>query len=151
MSTSYGECELLYTAAYNGGIDQTNILNAYNELFKQGNAQGTTFVVASGDQGALGCPEVGYFTNAPTTPPTVYKSLLGVSANASLPTVIAVGGGELKTKAPARSLNSTYTGELGFSDPLPIEDPYGTGNLVEAYFGAGGGISTVFKKPFYQK
>ncbi len=151
VSTSYGECELLYSAAYNGGVDQRNILDAYNELFKQGNAQGTTFVVASGDEGALGCPEVGYFKNAPTTPPTVYKSLLGVSANASLPTVIAVGGGELKTKDAAHSLNSTYTGELGSSDPLPIQDPYGTGNLLAAYFGAGGGISTVFKKPYYQK
>jgi subtilase family serine protease len=150
VSTSYGECELAYTAPFNKGVDQTGILTAYNDLYKQGNAQGTTFIYSSGDEGGLGCPEAGYFNNPPTNPPTVYQSVPGVSANASLPTVIGVGGGELETKSVAGSLSSVYSSEDGNSDPLPLDDPYGTGNLVVEFFGAGGGKSVIFTKPSFQ-
>ena len=53
VSSSFGECELVYTAAYNNGVDQTSILKAYSELFKQGNSQGITFMASSGDEAGL--------------------------------------------------------------------------------------------------
>ena len=53
VSMSFGQCELNYTAAYNGGVDETAVLGLFSELFKQGNAEGMTFIAASGDGGAV--------------------------------------------------------------------------------------------------
>ena len=64
-SSSFGECELDFTAAYNGGVDFTGILKTFHALFQQGNAQGITFVASSGDNGALGCVSAA-FANNPT-------------------------------------------------------------------------------------
>ena len=149
VSWSYGECELAYTAAYNNGVDQTGILTAQNDVFKQGNAQGITFVNSSGDNGAYSCPEAGYFLNPPTTPPTLYKTVLGTDVD--WPNMILVGGGDLRTTYVAGSLQSKYVLEQGIVAPLPVDDPYLTGNLVQLNFAATGGISTIFKKPSYQK
>ncbi len=43
VSSSFGECELDFTAAYNGGTDFTSILKTFHAVFQQGNAQGITF------------------------------------------------------------------------------------------------------------
>ena len=66
VTSSFGECELFYTAAYNDGEDFTSILQTYESIFKQGNAQGITFMASSGDSGGLGCPSVDYFSGSPT-------------------------------------------------------------------------------------
>jgi len=55
VSSSIGECELDFTAAANGGVDFTGILQTFHSLFAQGNAQGITFVASSGDNGAVPC------------------------------------------------------------------------------------------------
>jgi subtilase family serine protease len=149
VSTSYGICELAFLPAYNGGQDFSGILKAQNDLFKQGNAQGITFVTASGDFGAFACPEAGYFSNPPSQ--KVYKSVLSVSGFASLPNTISVGGGDLTTSHVAGKLRSTYAHEQGIVAPLPIDDPFLTGNLVAQVFAAGGGVSAIFPRPNYQK
>jgi kumamolisin len=151
VSTSYGNCELSYLPAYNNGQDLSDILKAQNDLFKQGNAQGITFVTASGDNGAFTCPEAGYFLNPPTSPETVYKSVLSVSGLASAPNTISVGGGDLATSHIAGSRRSTYRHEIGTVAALGPGDPYQTGNLVTQLFAAGGGISAVFPRPNYQR
>ncbi|HLI76908.1 MAG TPA: protease pro-enzyme activation domain-containing protein, partial [Acidobacteriaceae bacterium] len=51
VSSSFGECELDYTAAANGGTDYTYILQTFHSLFAQGNMQGITFLASSGDNG----------------------------------------------------------------------------------------------------
>ena len=53
VSTSFGLCELYFTAAYNGGEDFTYLLSEFHDIYRQGNAQGITFVQSSGDNGAL--------------------------------------------------------------------------------------------------
>ena len=55
VSSSFGECELDFTAAYNGGTDFTSILKTFHALFQQGNAQGITFLASSGDNGGVPC------------------------------------------------------------------------------------------------
>ena len=150
VSTSYGGCELQYTPAYNNGLDFTGVVKSENDLFKQGNSLGQTFIFSSGDNGGLGCPELGYFINPPTTPATTYKSVPGVETPASLPNVVSVGGGELGTTFKQGSLTSRYVAEDGYSDSLPVSDPYSTGNLLTSVFGAGGGPSVIFRKPSYQ-
>ena len=57
VNSSFGGCELEYTAPFNQGVDFTYILAQYHEIFQQGTAQGIiTFSASSGDEGALLCP-----------------------------------------------------------------------------------------------
>jgi subtilase family serine protease len=146
VNSSFGGCELSFTAAYNGGTDLTYLLKTVHEIFLQGNAQGITFVASSGDQGGLGCPSPDYGT--PGASPVF---LPGVSWPASDPNVTAVGGGNLVTKATATTRDSSYVRESAFGDPQAPYDLYGLGqNVSGGYWGAGGGVSTVFAKPLYQ-
>ncbi len=146
VNSSFGECELFYTPAYNGGVDYTGILEAEHELYLQGNAQGITFVASSGDEAGLECPTADYFTGG--TSPTF---VAGVSTPAADPDVTAVGGGNLVTTSSASSLRSAYVRESAYSDPEVPYDPYGIGTPVSGgAWGAGGGVSTTFRKPLYQ-
>lgn len=146
VNSSFGECELEYTAAYNGGVDFTYILQAYHEIFSQGNAQGITFVASSGDEGGLICPSIDY--GEPNASPVFGP---GVSTPASDPSVTAVGGGNLITTTSTTSLNSSYVRESAFGDPQQPYDIFGLGqNVSGGYWGAGGGVSSVFSKPLYQ-
>lgn len=149
VNSSFGECELEYTAAYNGGVDYTYILKQYHEIFAQGNAQGITFVASSGDQGGLLCPTANYAP--PPAPPASPVFVLGVSTPADDPDVTAVGGGNLITVSTPPSLNSAYVRESAFADPEVPYDVYGFGeNVSGGYWGAGGGVSAIFAKPLYQ-
>jgi subtilase family serine protease len=146
VNSSFGGCELAYTAAYNGGTDYTYILQQYHDLFQQGNAQGITFVASSGDEAGLECPSVDYFSGSTTA--TFVPS---VSTPAADPSVTAVGGGNLVTTSSTTSLDSAYVRETANADPEFPYDPYGLGAPVSGgYWGAGGGVSVVFKKPAYQ-
>ncbi len=148
VSTSYGGCELLYTAAYNGGTSYTSQLTAFNTQFKQGNAQGITFVFSSGDSSGLPCPQVQYF-GAGTG--ATYKEVAAADFWADDPNVTAVGGTNLITSYVKNSLASTYVSESAYHDLIGKEDPYGTGNYVsDAIWGSGGGVSVIWAKPSYQ-
>ena len=146
VNSSFGGCELAYTAAYNGGVDYTDILQQEHQIFLQGNAQGITFVASSGDESGLQCPSVDYVTGG--TAPTFVPS---VSTPAVDPAVTAVGGGNLVTVNTAGSLDSTYVRESAYNDPEVPYDPWGVGvNVSGGAWGAGGGVSSVFQKPLYQ-
>ena len=159
VSTSYGECELYFTAAYNNGIDQTGILLAYHDLFRQGNAQGITFTFSSGDNSDRDCFPVGYF--GPGTG-GAYQAIAGAGIWVDDPNTTGVGGTNLLTTAPKTPaspsnpavppLPSKYVGENAIADTvLTPFDPYGTGNTITNYlWGSGNGRSTIFKKPYYQ-
>jgi subtilase family serine protease len=148
VSSSFGGCELFYSAPYNGGQDFSGILDVFEALFKQGNAQGITFLASSGDQGGLGCPDPSYFSGPSATP----VFLVGVENPASSPHVTAVGGGNLITTQPSPgSLTSNYVHENSYGDPEVPYDPYGVGvNVSGGYWGAGGGVSRHFLAPWEQ-
>ena len=131
VNSSFGLCELYYTAAYNGGVDFTWNLQEFHDVFRQGNAQGITFVAASGDNGAYGCAD-----------PTFTHYVKGVQNPADDSDVTGVGGTDLVTTYTAGSLASRYVRESEFFDPVsgPPNDMWGSG----------GGISVVFQKPLYQ-
>jgi kumamolisin len=152
VSTSFASLEAFYTAAYNDGTDFTGILRVFDELYKQGNAQGITFVVGSGDFGGAPVPPLEYFTTPPQQTPAITGHFLpGISDFASSPHVTVVGGTNLSTTYNPPSLESKYVSENAYGDPLIPFDPYGTGNWVEGgYWGSGGGKSVVFAKPPYQ-
>ena len=153
VNSSFGECELEYTAADNEGTDYTYLLQQYHEIFAQGNAQGITFVASSGDQGGPACPSPLYgetsASGAFLDPNPTFGP--GVSSPADDPDVTSVGGGNLITSYKSGSLNSSYVSENGYADPLLPYDIYGVGQTVSGgYWGAGGGISSIFQKPLYQ-
>ncbi|MCQ8240778.1 S53 family peptidase [Rhizosaccharibacter radicis] len=146
VSSSFGGCELAYTAAYNQGTDYTYILDLEHELFEQGNAQGISFLASSGDEAGLECPTPNYVVNGA---PGVFVP--SVSVPAADPNVTAVGGTNVVTRHIAGSLDSTYVSENAFSDPEVPYDPYDLGaNVSGGSWGAGGGVSSYFRKPLYQ-
>ncbi|GBR50772.1 proteinase [Neokomagataea thailandica NBRC 106555] len=145
VSSSFGGCELFYTAAYNEGVDQTQTLNLEHELFLQGNAQGITFLASSGDESGLECPNLAYLNgeNGQFVP--------SVSTPAADPNVTAVGGTNLVTASSTGSLSSAYLRENAYADPESPYDPDSVGaNASGGYWGAGGGVSTIFAAPSYQ-
>jgi subtilase family serine protease len=153
VSSSFGECELFYSAAYNDGEDFSYLFDYYNTLFEQGNAEGVTFVASSGDSGGLGCPDTNYVAGPvngvePTAPS---RFLPGIEFPASSPFVTAVGGTNLVTTYNPPSLNSAYVSENGDGDPELPYDPYGYGvGVYGGFWGAGGGVSAYFSQPSYQ-
>ncbi len=146
VSSSFGGCELDYTAAYNGGQSFLGILKSQHELFLQGNAQGITFLASSGDNAGKECPDPTYSDGLGNG-----KFGKGISEPASDPAVTAVGGTNVITGYNEGTLESPYVGENGWSDPEIPYDPYGTGyTATGGYWGAGGGTSEVFPIPSYQ-
>jgi subtilase family serine protease len=132
VNSSFGLCELYYTAAYNGGQDFTSILQIQHDIFRQGNAQGITFVSSSGDNGAYDCFD-----------PTFTHLVKGVENPADDPNDTGVGGTDLVTASTAGSLNSSYVRESEFFDPY--------GDIPHDIWGSGGGVSELFPKPLYQE
>jgi subtilase family serine protease len=152
VSSSFGECELDFTPAYNNGTDFTSILKTYHSLFQQGNAQGITFVASSGDNGAVPC-----FSQALADSPVFINGtnfVLGVENPASDPNVTGVGGTNLQTAGTPTVNDVTYVSENADFDPrVPAEFDLGggmVGTIGNNTWGSGGGISAVFSKPLYQ-
>jgi subtilase family serine protease len=150
VSSSFGECELDFTAAYNGGVDYTSILKTFHALFQQGNAQGITFLASSGDNGALACVSEA-FANNPTNGTSFVP---GVENPADDPNVTAVGGTNLSTTATPGVDDATYATENANFDPrVPAEFQISATTTVtvnDNTWGSGGGFSQIFSKPFYQ-
>ncbi len=139
VSMSFGGCELLYTAAYNGGTDMSSAIQVYEQVFQQGNSQGITFVASSGDYGGLQCPSL--------TKPIF---IAGASHPATSPEVTAVGGTNLVTSFTKGSKDSSYVKEWAYGNPLVPTDPYGPEPLSGGIWGSGGGPSIFFAKPSWQ-
>lgn len=135
VNTSFGLCELYFTAAYNGGQDFSQLFTTFHDIFRQGNAQGITFVQSSGDNGALGC-----------TDPSGSTATYGVQWSADDTAVTAVGGTNLVTSNVPHSLQSTYVSENAYADQFAPGPGVPTGLI----WGSGGGKSVIFSKPFYQ-
>ncbi|WP_081274875.1 S53 family peptidase [Xanthomonas graminis] len=145
VSSSFGGCELYHTKAYNGGEDFTSFFSALDAIFKEGNAQGITFIAGSGDNAGLGCADTHYAQGEDG------NFVAGVQFPAMDANVTAVGGTNLSTNYQKGSLDSSYRSESAYADPLVTMDYYGFGGqLAGGYFGAGGGVSTLIPRPAYQ-
>jgi subtilase family serine protease len=152
VSSSFGECELDFTKAYNNGTDFTSILKTMHSLFQQGNAQGITFLASSGDNGAPACVSAEFANSPVLIGGTSFVN--GVENPADDPNVTAVGGTNLQTVATPGINDATYLSENADFDPrLPVQFllPNGkVGGIDNNTWGSGGGFSQVFSKPLYQ-
>jgi subtilase family serine protease len=135
VSTSFGLCELYFTAAYNGGEDFTYLESEFHDIYRQGNAQGISFVNSSGDNGALNCTDT-----------TGTIATIGVNWAANDPDVTGVGGTNLVTTFTSGSLKSAYVSENAFDDLFSAA----SGEPAGEVWGSGGGKSTFWAKPLYQ-
>ena len=150
VNMSFGGAELGYTAAYNDGVDYTDLLREENDMMAQGNAQGITFVASSGDSGALSIPAAPCFDKA--AKPGCGQMVASANTPASFPHVTAVGGTNLVTtySGSSTNLDSTYVSEEAYADSVPEDIYYGT-PATNVFWGSGGGDSILFKKPPYQQ
>lgn len=150
VSSSFGECELDFTAAYNGGTDFTSILKTFHAVFQQGNAQGITFLASSGDNGAPACVSKAFANN----PTNGTNFVLGVENPADDPSVTAVGGTNLQTSATPGVDDAAYKSENADFDPrVPAQFQISATQTVSVgnnTWGSGGGFSQIFSKPLYQ-
>jgi subtilase family serine protease len=150
VSSSFGLCELDYTAAYNGGEDFTNILKLNHAIFQQGNAQGITFLASSGDNGGLDCLSEAFVNN----PTNGTSFVAGVESPTNDPNVTSVGGTNLTTSATPGPDDAAYLAEnADFDVRLPAEFDLSPTQAVFVdgnTWGSGGGVSTLWPKPFYQ-
>ena len=150
VSSSFGQCELNYTAAYNGGVSRLNLLAIYHQLFQQGNAQGITFLASSGDNGAVPCLSAAFVAN----PSNGTNFVPGVIFPAMDPNVTAVGGTNLQTTATPGVDDAAYESENANFDPrVPVEFELSPTDIVSVgnnTWGSGGGFSTIYAKPLYQ-
>ncbi len=145
VNSSFSGPEGFFTAAYNGGVDFTWILQIFEDVFKQGNAQGITFVSSSGDHGGLPLPSLECLSGQPSV------FLPGAEWPASSPHVTGVGGTNLTTTSNPPSRVSKYVSENADGDALAPYDPFGCGaDISGGYWGSGGGASIVFPKPLFQ-
>ncbi len=112
VSISWGMCE-----AASGNAE----LQTLDNIFKQGAAQGMSFVAAAGDSGAYDCQNIN----------------LGVDSPASDPYVTGVGATSLQL------INGTYGSEAVWANPNETQrGPKGAGS--------GGGFSNFFKQQSWQ-
>ena len=149
VNMSFGGPEIFYTAAYNDGTDFTYLIRAEDDLFAQGNAQGISFVAASGDSGALSAVPPACLD--PDATSTCGSFIAAAEFPASSPHVTGLGGTNLATTSTgnANNLNSAYISEEAFADPLSSDIFYGT-PATGGVFGSGGGDSIIFRQPTFQ-
>jgi subtilase family serine protease len=142
ISESFGLCEPQVPTTY---------LTQQEAIASQGNAEGITWVAASGDTGAANCEPNGQTSSATTG--------LAVSEPASLPGVTGVGGaefsGDVNNQSQYWNSSNSQTGESAKSyipEMAWNDSPQtGTGPILSPTLTAsGGGASMAFTRPSWQ-
>ena len=144
VSASFGLGELYFTPAYNGGADYTSYFDTFHELYMQGNAQGITFIVSSGDDAGRQCQSAAPQANGQ------FNYVPCISSPSNDPQATAVGGTNLQTAIKANSLSQRYKSENAYNDPLLPISSGGTILVTGGLWGAGGGQSIYFAQPSYE-
>jgi subtilase family serine protease len=147
ISVSWGLPEIFYTAQLNGGVDFTNELQAFHQVFMEAAAQGISLFAAAGDSGA-------YDTNR-NLPYPYYSKTLSVDAPASDPYITAAGGttaaGTIQKKYDVIQIPQEQAWGEDYQNDYLVK--YYGPNYKDAYFsdGTGGGVSSLWKLPWYQQ
>jgi subtilase family serine protease len=127
ISESYGACEPEYGPSL-------------RSIAQQANAQGITWLAASGDSGAAGCERQGDHPQATRG--------MAVSFPASLPEVTAVGGSQFNEGSG--NFWSTSNGTNSGSALSYIPETAWNENDNSGLYASGGGASIFFRKPSWQ-
>ncbi len=156
VSISWGQPELDYYAEPSQGIaSSTFVMDAFHDVFLEMGIQGQSVYVATGDSGAYdtvrGCPNSG----TPSAKNPVCNAPYSVDSPANDPAVTGAGGTTVPVTLNLRSgavisvkqeqawsWNWIYQQTAAQGHPIALSDLFSTGD--------GGGVSTYFKKPYYQ-
>jgi uncharacterized protein (TIGR03437 family) len=117
----------------------------YQAVVQQANAQGITFVAASGDSGAAACDNHGSFGATGRLPAS---GGIAVGLPASIPEVTAVGGTQFNEAAG--SYWNTTNGTNGESALSYIPEIAWNQTGSQGLLASGGGASLLFPKPAWQ-
>jgi subtilase family serine protease len=151
LSVSWGSPEIFYFPQLNGGVDFTDELRAFHQVFLEAAAQGISMFATSGDSGAYDTVRsLGGLPTDPVPPP------LTVNAPGSDPFITTAGG----TTVPF-----SYSFSGGPTASLTREGVWGW-DYIAKYFqtnfgvditdqvfsvGGGGGVSVFWAVPRYQQ
>ncbi|MDR3445197.1 MULTISPECIES: S53 family peptidase [unclassified Dyella] len=150
LSVSWGEPEIFYFPQLNGGVDYTDELRAFHQVFLEAAAQGISMFATAGDSGAY----------------DTVRALGGLPTDAVPPplTADAPGSDPLITTAGGTTVPFTYSFSGGPKATLDKERIWGWDYIV-SYFktnfgaditsevfstGGGGGVSVFWSRPRYQ-
>lgn len=144
LSVSWGEPEIYYTAALNGGVDYTNQLSAFDQVYMEGAAQGISIFAAAGDSGA--------YDTERSLPAPYFSTPLSVDSPASDPYITAAGGTTLPGTLHLRHGDITIPTERawGWDYLKPYLASYGS-TYNPFSVGGGGGVSVLWAQPSYQQ
>ncbi|GAA0889744.1 S53 family peptidase [Rhodanobacter soli] len=150
LSVSWGSPEIFYFPQLNGGVDFTDELRAFHQVFLEAAAQGISMFATSGDSGAYDTVRsLGGLPTDPVPPP------LTADAPGSDPFITTAGG----TTVPF-----SYSFSGGPTASLTRESVWGW-DYISSYFqtnfgvditdavfsvGGGGGVSVFWQLPRYQ-
>jgi kumamolisin len=146
ISVSWGLPEIFYMPQLNDGVDFTNELKAFHQVFMEAAAQGISLFAAAGDSGA-------YDTNRELPYPSFSKTL-SVDAPASDPYITAAGGttaaGTIQKKYDVIQIPQEQAWGEDYQNDYLVK--YYGDDYKDAYFsdGTGGGVSSLWKLPWYQ-
>ena len=133
ITFSYAECE----QDGNGSL-----VPYYQGLAQQANAEGITWLAASGDTGAAGCDPMGSLTAT---------SGLAVVLPASIPEVTGVGGIAFVSDSSSEYWAANNNSELGTALSYVPETAWGNGVVGGIGIGGGGGgASAYIERPYFQ-
>ncbi|MBV9745886.1 MAG: S8/S53 family peptidase, partial [Acidobacteriia bacterium] len=130
ISMSYGDCEAAYQAS-----DATSM----RALAQQANAQGITWLAASGDNGATDCYGDGSGND----------NVVSVDMPASIPEVTGVGGTEFN-EGSGTYWNATNDANGGSAISYIPETAWNDSSIDGSPSASGGGVSVYFTKPSWQ-
>ena len=128
VSISYGGCEIGYRPSY------------YRAVTQQGNAQGITFLSASGDSGAAGCDRQG-------SEPLATRGRM-VDFPSVLPEVTAVGGTQF-VEGSGTYWSATNSANSGSALSYIPEQAWNESDIT-GLASSGGGTSLLYPKPAWQ-
>jgi uncharacterized protein (TIGR03437 family) len=134
ISMSYGLCEAMVSSG-------SGTAAAYRAMAQQANAQGITWIAASGDAGAADCEQQGVDTVGIHGP--------SVDMPASIPEVTGVGGTEFNESGRtywAGTSSAAGVSALSYIPEMAWNDTAAVGTLLST----GGGASVFYSKPAWQ-
>jgi hypothetical protein len=145
VSISYGSCEPLF--------GQANA-NAANNLFQQAAAQGQTLIASAGDEGSTNC--FGYTDNNGNALSAATQQQLAINFPADSPYVTAIGGTQMAAGTYGAGASQYWASASSTAVPNSLLSyvPEVVWNETSTTYGlasGGGGISTLFTIPSYQK
>ncbi|QNK00232.1 S53 family peptidase [Dyella telluris] len=150
LSVSWGSPEIFYFPQLNGGVDLTDELRAFHQVFLEAAAQGISMFATAGDSGAYDTVRsLGGLPSDPVPPPLTADApgsdpLITTAGGTTVPFTYSFSGGPKATLDKESIWGWDYIASY-------FQSNFGVDLLPEVYsVGGGGGVSVFWPLPRYQ-